>query len=211
MKLTEGTAAAFTEALASDAPAPGGGSAAALMGAQGAALVAMVCALTEGSAKYAPRQPRAGAIRAEAEALRLRLLELVDRDTESFLTVSAAYAMPKATEAERSARSAAIQEGLALCTRTPLEVMTLSARGLALAEELASGFNENAASDLGVAALSLEAGLRGAWYNVEINVGSLKDRELAETCRRQGEALLAEAEARSGAARARVEALLQTP
>ena len=190
MKLVEQQVQTFTQSLSSDSPAPGGGSASALMGAQGAALTAMVCALTVGKAKYAAHQALAEETRAKAEALRQRFLEVIDQDTEAFLTVSAAYAMPKATEEERLERSAAIQRGLALCTETPLLMMELSAQGLELTAALLGRFNENAASDLGVAAAALGACLRGAWLNVLINVGSLKDKALARHYQAQGEILL---------------------
>ena len=180
----------FTALLASDAPAPGGGGAAALEGAMGAALTAMVCELTLGKARYAAHREEIAAIRDRAEALRKALLEAMDQDTEAFLQVSRAFALPKATEEEKAARSAAIQRGLALCTQTPLRVMELAAEALALTASLPGRFNESAASDLGVAALSLGACARGAWLNVLINVGSLKDKDLAARYRRQGEALL---------------------
>lgn len=180
----------FTALLASDAPAPGGGSAAALEGAMGAALTAMVCELTLGKERYAAHREEIAAIRDRAEALRKALLEAMDQDTEAFLQVSRAFALPKATEEEKAARSAAIQRGLALCTQTPLRVMELAAEALALTASLPGRFNESAASDLGVAALSLGACARGAWLNVLINVGSLKDKDLAARYRRQGEALL---------------------
>ena len=190
MRLVEQQVQVFTQSLASDSPAPGGGSASALMGAQGAALTAMVCSLTAGKAKYAEYQALAEETHAKAEALRQRFLAVMDQDTEAFLTVSAAYAMPKSTDAERSERSAAIQKGLELCTETPLLMMELSAQALELTAGLLGRFNENAASDLGVAALSLSACLRGAWLNVLINVGSLKDQVKARQFYEQGEALL---------------------
>lgn len=193
MKLIDMQIDRFSEALASDAPAPGGGSAAALEAALGASLVAMVCRLTEEKAQFARYRSELLAVRERAEALRLALLDLMDRDTEAFLQVSRAFPMPKSTEEERAARSAAIQEGMALCTQTPLRVMELAAEALDLAASLPGRFNENAASDLGVAALSLQAGLRGAWLNVCINVSSLRDQSLAQNCRERGEALLARA------------------
>lgn len=104
MKLSEQTVAGFTGLLASDAPAPGGGSVAALEGAFGAALTAMVCALTAGREKYAAHQALIADVQKRAEALRPRLLEVMDRDTEAFLTVSAAFALPKGTEEEKAAR-----------------------------------------------------------------------------------------------------------
>ena len=133
------------------------------------------------------------AVQTRAEALRYALLDVMDRDTEAFLQVSRAFPMPKSTEEEKAARSAAIQKGLELCTQTPLEIMKLAAEALDLAASLLGRFNENAASDLGVAVLSLQAGLRGAWLNVCINIGSLRDKALAQHCREEGEALLAHA------------------
>lgn len=193
MKLAEQNTAQFTALLASDAPAPGGGSAAALSGSIGAALTAMVCALTAEKPQYAQHQEEILAIRQRAEELRLQFLDVMDRDTQAFLAVSGAFALPKATDQEKAARSAAIQAGLIQCTRTPLEMMALAAEALRLTASLLGRFNENAASDLGVAALSLRSGLQGAWLNVLINVGSLKDRALARELREKGEALLAEA------------------
>ena len=175
----------FTALLASDAPAPGGGSAAALEGAMGAALTAMVCELTLGKEKYAAYREEIAAIRDKAETLREKLLQAMDEDTEAFLQVSRAFAMAKATDEEKAARSAAIQKGLAQCTETPLHVMELAADTLVMTASLPGRFNESAASDLGVAAC-----VRGAWLNVLINVESLKDKDLAAQYRRQGETVL---------------------
>lgn len=190
MKLAQMSAEELTKLLASDAPAPGGGSAAALEGALGAALTAMVCGLTAEKPQYAAYRAEILAVQVRAEALREQFLTLMDRDTEAFLQVSNAFAMPKATDAEKVQRSAAIQQGLTACTETPLAVMALAAEGLELIQSLLGRYNESAASDLGVAALALEACARGAWLNVLINVGSLKDREKAHTFREQGKALL---------------------
>ena len=193
MELVQMKVEEFTALLASEAQAPGGGSAAALEGALGAALVAMVCRLSVNRLEEECRR-HVSATAEQAEALRSRFLEMVDRDTEAFLQVSAAYAMPKSAEEERAARSAAIQRGLLRCTEVPLEVMALAEEGLALAKGLLPVYNRNAASDLGVAALSLASAAQGAWMNVAINLKSLKDRETAERCRTRGESSLAEAE-----------------
>jgi len=193
MKLGDYTVSGFSDLLASGAPAPGGGSAAALEAALGAGLVAMVCRLTVGKAQFEPHRNALLAIQERAEALRVALLEVMDRDTEAFLQVSGAFNLPKGSDEEKAARSAAIQQGLEACTRTPLEVMELAAEALELAASLPGRFNENSASDLGVAALSLQAALRGAWLNVCINVGSLRNQTLAQNCRDRGKALLANA------------------
>ncbi len=193
MKLAELTTAGFTDLLASDAPAPGGGSAAALEGALGAALTAMVCSLTVGKKKYAEHEELARSVQAKANELRTRFVDVMDRDTEAFNVVSAAFGMPKATDEEKAARSAAIQKGLEGCTKTPFEMMELAVETLELTASILGKSNDSAASDLGVSALSLRAAIQGAWLNVLINIGSLKNKELAEDYRAKGEALLAKA------------------
>ena len=193
MKLAELTTAGFTDLLASDAPAPGGGSAAALEGALGAALTAMVCGLTVGKKKYAEFQELAEEAQKKATDLKARFVDVMDRDTEAFNVVSAAFGMPKATDEEKAARSAAIQKGLEGCTKTPFEMMELAVETLELTASILGKSNDSAASDLGVSALSLRAAIQGAWLNVLINIGSLKNKELAEDYRAKGEALLAKA------------------
>ena len=188
--LSELPVAAFVDTVASDAPAPGGGSAAALAGSVGAALTAMVAALTQGRKKYAAYAERADAVRTEADILRRQLTDVMDRDTLAFRLVSDAFAMPRETDEQKAARSAAIQAGLKECTRTPLEMMELTGRAVDLASSLLDGFNDTAASDLGVAFLSLAAGLQGAWLNVLINVNSLKDADFAAAARERGQQIL---------------------
>ena len=193
MKLAELKTAEFVDVLASDAPAPGGGSAAALEGALGAALTAMVCSLTIGKKKYAEFEELAAEAQKKAADLKARFVDVMDRDTEAFNVVSAAFGMPKATDEEKAARSAAIQKGLEGCTKTPFEMMELAAETLELTASILGKSNDSAASDLGVSALSLRAAIQGAWLNVLINIGNLKNKELAEDYRKKGEALLAKA------------------
>ena len=193
MKLAELKTSEFVDLLASDAPAPGGGSAAALEGALGAALTAMVCGLTVGKKKYADYQELVEEAQKKATDLKARFVDVMDRDTEAFNVVSAAFGMPKATDEEKAARSAAIQEGLKGCTKTPFEMMELAVETLELTASILGKSNDSAASDLGVSALSLRAAIQGAWLNVLINIGSLKDTALAEDYRKKGEALLAKA------------------
>ena len=167
---------------------------AALSGSIGAALTAMVGNLTQGRKKYAQYADFAAQVEQKGNELKTQLLDVMDRDTEAFMLVSNAFAMPKATDEEKAARSAAIQEGLKGCTKTPMEMMELMDEAVSLAASLLdNGFNDTAASDLGVAFLSLKAGIQGAWLNVLINVGSLKDRAFAEAYRARGEALLSHA------------------
>ncbi len=193
MKLAELKVTEFVDLLASDAPAPGGGSAAALEGAIGAALTAMVCNLTIGKKKYADFNDLAVEAQKKAAELKDRFVDVMDRDTEAFNVVSAAFGMPKATDEEKAARSAAIQKGLEGCTATPFEMMEIALETLELTESILGKSNDSAASDLGVSALSLRAAVQGAWLNVLINIGSLKNKELAEDYRAKGEAILAKA------------------
>ncbi len=194
MKLADLQTKDFTTLLASDAPAPGGGSAAALEGAIGAALTAMVCELTKGKKKYAEYEGFVTEVQAKAEAIRAQFIDVMDRDTDAFMVVSNAFGMPKATDEEKAARSAAIQKGLEGCTATPFEMMELAAETIELTASLLGRFNESAASDLGVAAISLRSAVQGAWLNVLINIGSLKNKELAESYRTKGTALLEKVE-----------------
>ena len=184
------TVTQFADVLASDAPAPGGGSTAALAGALGAALTAMVCRLTEGRKKYEEYQDHILEVKEKATALQAKFIDVMDRDTEAFMVISNAYGMPKSTDEEKAARSAAIQAGLIKSTETPMEMMELAAETIALTESLLGRFNTASASDLGVGALTLRTAVQGAWLNVLINIGSLKDKELAETYRAKGQALV---------------------
>ena len=195
MKLAELTVADFTQTLASDAPAPGGGSVSALCAANGAALCAMVARLTQGKKKYMEFDGLMAELIPQAEELRRQLLISVGKDTEAFNLVSAAFKMPKETEEQKAARSAKIAEGMVVSTKVPFETMELTAQALKLAQQLLGKFNTNAASDLGVAALNLSAALRGAWLNVLINLGSLKDAQMAQDYRARGRQLAEESQA----------------
>ena len=162
----------------------------------GAALTAMVCGLTtvgKSKEKYAEYQEFVVESQKKAADLKLRFVDVMDRDTDAFNVVSAAFRMPKSTDEEKAARSAAIQNGLEACTATPFEMMELATETLELTASLLGKTNDSAASDLGVSALSMRAAIQGAWLNVLINIGSLKNKELAEDYRKKGEAMLAKA------------------
>ena len=193
MKLTEMTIPAFCELLGSDAPAPGGGSSAALSGALGVALTTMVAALTTGKEKYAEHESLMQEIIKEGTALRLQLVDVIDRDTEAFNGVSAVFSMPRDTDEEKEARKAAMQAALKACTLTPFEMMDCALQSLELTEKALGRSNTNAASDLGVAALSLKAAVQGAWLNILINIGGIRDEAFVAEYRQKGEAVLAKA------------------
>ena len=190
MSLSELTVRGFADLLGSSAPAPGGGSASALAGSLGAALAAMVSTLTIGRKKYVEYQDFAQQSAEEASALKDKFLSAMEKDTEAFNSFSAAMALPKESALEKGARSAAMQHALTLCIESPLNMMELSYKTMKLTESLFGKTNANAMSDLGVASLMLGTAVQGAWLNVLINLGSLKDEEAANSFRIKGEEML---------------------
>lgn len=177
MKLVAYKVDDYLNLLESDAPAPGGGSVSALAGAQGIALMNMVCDLTIGKAKYAEFEEICLLAKATAATLGDGLRKAIDEDTEAFNLVSAAFKLSKETETDKEIRSKAIGEATLIATEVPFKTMTLSFEGLQVLETLVGKTNGNAASDLGVAALNLMAAIKGAWFNVRINLSGLKDGE----------------------------------
>ncbi len=195
MELTALTVKQYTELLGSDAPAPGGGSASALCGAQGAALTAMVARLTLGKAKYAEFEGLCQKAAEQAGALQSELLAAIDRDTAAFNKVSAAFKLPKETDEQKAARKNAIAEATLTATEVPFETMRLARRALDVCRTLVGKSNASAASDLGVAALNLLSCVRGAWLNVLINLGGVKDEAARARFQTEGERMEAEAAA----------------
>jgi len=178
--LIDKTVSQFLDELASNSPAPGGGSVAALAGAVGAALSSMVCNLTVGKKKYVDVQDEIKAILEQTELLRKEMTQLIDRDTEAFNAVMAAFGLPKGTESEQAKRSAAIQEATKAATLIPLSVMRACEKALLHARAVAQKGNKNSASDAGVAALMLQASCAGASLNVRINLSGLKDADFVQ-------------------------------
>lgn len=189
MKLTE-----FLEELGSNSPAPGGGSIAALAGALGGALAAMVCRLTVGNSKYVEVQSEITGILSQADQLASELACCVDADTEAFNKVMAAYKLPKATEIEKNARSEAIQQAMVAAARLPLGVAGNCLTVLSLAVRVLAIGNSNAASDASVAGLMAHAGLHGALYNVKINLSSIKDQTTQQDMQAKVAGIIAEDE-----------------
>ncbi len=170
----------FLDALASKASTPGGGSAAAIMGAMGAALVSMVCNLTVGKKNYLEVEAEMQGVLSRTEGLRERLTDMVRADVAVFDRVMGAYGMPKDTEAQQTARSAAIQEALKAATEVPLNCARACAEVIALCRPVAEKGNRNVISDAGVGVLAAYAALRSAALNVYINTGAIKDRDFVE-------------------------------
>jgi methenyltetrahydrofolate cyclohydrolase len=166
---------AWLQELASSAPAPGGGAAAALNVAVGAALLEMVCNLTVGKPRYAEHEATMKRVLARAGELRAQALELADEDAEAFSVVSAAYKMPKEPPEARTARTAAIQVALSEAAAVPLRTAQAAAEVIELGSEILPGANTNVLSDVGVAAASARAGLEAAAVNVEINLSQLNE------------------------------------
>jgi formiminotetrahydrofolate cyclodeaminase len=173
----------FLDELASAAPTPGGGSAAALSGAFGAALVAMVSRLTIGRKNYQNVSAEFEAMLPRADTLRAQLLDLMQQDAEAYERVMSAYQLPKETDTEKNARTGAIQLALKGAAEIPLRVAGVCAQVLEMSETAGARGNKNAASDAGAGALMAEAGLRAALLNVEINLGLIQDAEFVTKMR----------------------------
>ena len=191
MKLVDLTVKDFVEVLGSDAPAPGGGSAAALAASMGISLTKMVCELTIGKKKYAEFEDEIKLVYDESNALQKELLEAIDKDTEAFNVVSAVFSMPKETDDDKAKRRAAMQSALEGAAESPFHMMKLMVNALEVTKRAIGKSNTNAASDLGVAALNLKSGLQGAWLNVLINLSSIKNEEFVAMHKEEGKKLLA--------------------
>jgi formiminotetrahydrofolate cyclodeaminase len=166
----------FLERLAARVPAPGGGAAAALHAAQGAALVGMVARYSTGE-KYAQHRETVERVIAESDELRAAALRLAEDDAAAFTAVTDAYKLPKATDEEASARSAAIAAALIGAGRPPAEVIAVAGRVVDLAAELLPIGNPNVVSDVAAATEAARAAATTARVNVEINLGGIKDEQ----------------------------------
>ena len=180
----------FLDELAGKASTPGGGAAAAISGAMGAALISMVANFTIGKKGYEDVEDQSKDILDKAEKLRADLTEAINDDVRVFNRVMASYGMPKETDDEKAARSAEIQAALKEATDVPLECAKLCREVVNLSQPIADKGNNNVISDAGVAVLAGYAGLRSAALNVYINIGGIKDKEFADDRRQQLDSLL---------------------
>ncbi|MGI6129582.1 MAG: cyclodeaminase/cyclohydrolase family protein [bacterium] len=169
------TMSSFLEQLASDAPAPGGGSASALAGALAAALVNMVANLTQGKEKFVAVEAEMVKLSQDATALRQQLATLIEEDVLAFQQVMAAFKLPKETTADKEHRRARIQESMIYAAKVPLKTAETALKVLEIVHLAAEKGNPAAASDAGVAALLAQAAVEGAAMNVRINLESIKD------------------------------------
>jgi len=185
----------FLDALASSKATPGGGSAAAIIGAMGAALVSMVCNLTIGKKKYADVEGEMKEVLHKAEALRHKLTGMIEDDVKAFDQVMAAYGMAKETDAEKATRDKAIQAALKQATEVPLRCCHAARDVIDLAAIASEKGNLNVISDAGVGVLAAYAALRSAALNVFTNAKIITDKAFAEAKVKELEKLLAGAEA----------------
>ena len=169
----------FLDELASNSPAPGGGSVAALSGALGAALSSMVCNLTKGKQGYETTQDEIRQAYEKSEDLRKDLTDLIDKDTEAFNEVMKAMKMPKDTEDQKEDRRQAMQAAFKHAAEVPLETARKCNQILDVARIVAEKGNKNSISDAAVSALMAQTGLQAAILNVRINLTSIKDSEYA--------------------------------
>ena len=179
-KLTDLTSKDFLTALASSAPAPGGGGGAAMAGALAAALASMVANLTIGKEKFAAQECEVKALLQEAEQVRQDLLALVEDDAAVFNSFMACYKLPKTTDAEKAARTAAIRNAAKQAAEVPLAIAKACYKVLQLAHRLVIIGNPGVITDGACSALLARAALRCAEYNVRINLGLTKDEAYNE-------------------------------
>jgi formiminotetrahydrofolate cyclodeaminase len=191
MKTGEMRIADFLDVLAAKQSTPGGGGAAALTGSQAAALLSMVANFTVDAKKYANVQAEMQDYLMQAEALRLRLMMLADDDVVAFQGVTACYAMPKESDEEKAARTAALQTALKEAARVPFATAESAVMVLKLAEPVAMKGNFNVVSDVAVSLYLANAALQAAIVNVNINLKFIKESEFVESFTAACDALLA--------------------
>lgn len=180
MILTDATVREFIDVLSSTSPAPGGGSAAALSGAIGASLIAMVCRLTIDKKGYEEHEALIKSSLKKVDSLTNSLLDAVQKDTQAFDSVMAAFALPKVTEVEIGIRRDAIQQAFKAAVFSPENIAVMCLKTLEIADEIIDKCNSNAISDIAVGALEAWAGLQGALLNMKINLPSIKDTEYVD-------------------------------
>lgn len=208
-KLVDLTCDGFAEETASESPAPGGGSISAYMGALGAALGTMVANLSSHKAGWDERWEFFSDWADKGHALMSELLHLVDEDTEAFNRIMAVFAMPKSTDEEKAARSAALQEATLYATEVPLRTMETSFKAFDIVRAMAEEGNPNSVSDAGVGALAIRSAVMGACLNVKINAAGLKDRQKAEALIARAEQIVAQAQKAEAEILAAVESKIQ--
>ncbi len=192
-KLIDLSLAGFSEELASDSPAPGGGSAAAYAGTLAASLGTMVANLSANKRGWEKRREYFSEWAIKGQEGRKKLMHLVDEDTMAFNSLMDAFRMPKESEDEKKHRQDAIEQATLRATRSPLNMMKVAADQLPLLEAMATEGNPNSVSDAGVGAICALAAVEGGWLNVMINLGGLKDKVVSAEIKAEADAILASA------------------
>jgi formiminotetrahydrofolate cyclodeaminase len=203
--LIQHTIEVYLARTASAAPVPGGGSASALAAALASALAEMVASLTQGKKGFESAASAMDELRRAAAELRSRCAANIDRDARAYDAVVAALRLPKASAAEREARTAALQAALVHAARVPLETARGAHEALELAATAAAHGNPNAVTDAIVAVMLARTAVRGALYNVRINLAGIQDQALVAAMAAEAQRLEAEVEAREQAVLAKVQ------
>ncbi len=204
-QLTDLTVTRFTDILASDAPAPGGGSVAALLGACGTALAVMTANLTIGKKKYAEHWKNAEAARTVGEPLIEQFRKAIDADTLAFNKLFEAMHLPKDTDEQKAIRRAAIEETTKEAANMPFHTLSLCEKAIVLLEKLDGRINPNCVSDFGVSAAAIATAARGAWLNVNINLQALSDEAFVKDLYTRAKAIYDDVTARAEAMYAAVD------
>lgn len=178
--LRDKTVKEFIYETSSESPAPGGGSIAALSAASSAALIEMVANLTIGKKGYEDVREEMENVRANASSYKEKFINYIDEDSDSFNKIMAAFKMPKDTEKEKEERKKEIQAAYKEAAEVPLNVGKNAFQLLELAEKIITRGNHNAVTDGAVAAMSARTAVYSAFYNVKINLGSIKDEEFVK-------------------------------
>lgn len=186
MDMTQKSCRKFVEILASDAPAPGGGGAAALVGAVGAALGNMVASLTVGKKKYAAVEAEIAELKAKCDTLQQELLDQVQADELGFLPLAKAYTIPK----DDPNRDAVMEEALEQACQTPLKIMTLCSEAIGCMQIFAEKGSRLAVSDAGCGAIICKAAMQAASLNVFTNTKLMKNRSVADELNAKATAML---------------------
>lgn len=186
MDMTQRSCREFVEALASSAPTPGGGGAAALAGAVGTALGNMVASLTLGKKKYADVQEEILELKEKCDGLQKELLDQVEADEKGFLPLAKAYAIPK----EDPRRAAVMEEAILSACAAPMRIMELCSEAMASMAVFAEKGSRLALSDAGCGAVLCKAAMQAAFLNIIVNTDLLSDREKAERLNRRAEEML---------------------
>ncbi len=182
----------FAEELASKKPVPGGGGAAAMVAALGAALNTMVVNFSYGKKKFIDIKDKHEELIKRGEILRVKLMDLVDKDAEVFEPLSRAYAMPSASEEEKALKSETMQKCLMDACSAPMETLEFSYDAILLHEETADISSKNIISDVGVGVQFLKAALNSAYLNVLINLNSMDDENYVRIQKEKAEKLVDE-------------------